>query len=63
MLQFIADNIGTIVISALLLAVVIGIIANMAKKKAKGESMSCGCGCSGCPSASICHDQTGRGKN
>lgn len=60
MLQFIADNIGTIVISALLLAVVIGIIANMAKKKAKGESMSCGCGC---PSASICHDQTGQGKN
>ena len=37
MLQFIADNIGTIVISALLLAVVIGIIANMAKKKAKGD--------------------------
>ncbi|HOP71637.1 FeoB-associated Cys-rich membrane protein [Thermoclostridium caenicola] len=55
MLQFIADNIANIVIVALLLAAVIGIIASMAKKKAKGQSISCGCGCSECPSASVCH--------
>ena len=55
MFQFIADNIATIVISALLLAAVIGIIAGLARKKASGESISCGCGCSGCPSASLCH--------
>ncbi|HPU45080.1 MAG: FeoB-associated Cys-rich membrane protein [Clostridiaceae bacterium] len=55
MFQIIADNIATIVISALLMAAVISIIAGMAKKKAKGESVSCGCGCSGCPSASLCH--------
>lgn len=55
MLQFIADNLATIIVSALLLAAVIGIIASMAKKKAKGQSIGCGCGCSGCPSASSCH--------
>lgn len=55
MFQIIVDNLGTIVISALLLTAVAGIIAGMMKKKAKGESVSCGCGCSGCPSASLCH--------
>jgi len=57
MLQFIADNIANIIISALLLAAVIGIIASMAAKKAKGQSIGCGCGCSTCPSASLCHEE------
>jgi|GEM_PF-427402 hypothetical protein len=57
MLQFIADNIANIVIGALLLAAVIGIIAGMARKKAKGQSITCNCGCSGCPSAYLCHQE------
>jgi len=59
MLQYIANHIADIIIVALLLAAVIGIIAGMARKKAKGQSISCGCGCSECPSASLCHPGKG----
>ena len=57
MLAFIAENLATILISALLLAVVAGIVAGMVKKKKSGKSAVCGCGCAGCPSAGMCHKQ------
>ncbi len=55
MLGFIAENLATIVLSAVLLAVVISIVVSLVKKKKNGKSATCGCGCSDCPSASMCH--------
>lgn len=57
MIAFIAGNLATILISAVLLAVVICITANMIKKKKSGKSIGCGCGCDSCPSGSVCHKQ------
>lgn len=45
---------ATVIISLVLLAIVAGIIAKMAKNKKAGKS-SCGCGCGGCPMSSECH--------
>lgn len=56
MLSFIAQNLATVVISLLLLAVVAGIIARMIKNWKAGKT-SCGCGCSGCPMSGTCHQK------
>lgn len=53
MLAWIAENIGTILILAALIAVVAGIVAGMLRDRKKGKS-SCGCGCAGCPMSSSC---------
>ncbi len=54
MLEFIQNNIGTILVGA----VVLGILAFAAWKvisdKRKGKS-SCSCGCSSCPNSELCH--------
>ena len=56
MLQWIASNIWTIIICAVLIAVIAAIIINMIKKKKAGKSMVCSCGsCSGCPMSGSCH--------
>lgn len=54
MLPFLAANLGTIIVSAVLLLIIVLIVRNLFGKKKKGQS-SCGCGCSDCPSASVCH--------
>ena len=54
MLQGIAENIGTIIISLALLGLVTGIIIRMRKDKKQGKS-SCGCNCGHCPMAGTCH--------
>ncbi|MBQ7411471.1 MAG: FeoB-associated Cys-rich membrane protein [Clostridia bacterium] len=54
MLEFIKNNIATIAISILLLAIVAGIIVRLVKNKKQGKS-SCGCGCSNCAMSGICH--------
>lgn len=54
MVEFLTANLGTIVVGAVLLAIVALIIVNMVKDKKKGKN-SCGCGCSNCPSSGICH--------
>ncbi|MBO5374364.1 MAG: FeoB-associated Cys-rich membrane protein [Clostridia bacterium] len=54
MLEFLANNIGTIAISILLLGVVAGIIIRLVKNKRQGKT-SCGCGCSNCAMSDICH--------
>lgn len=55
MLTWISANIGTIIISLVLLAVVGSIIAVMIKDKKKGKS-SCGCSCGSCPMGGSCHN-------
>ena len=58
MLVFIKENLSTIIIGLIILAVVVGIVVKMIRDKKKGKgSCSCGCGCENCPSASICHEK------
>jgi hypothetical protein len=54
MIDWIMNNIGTIVVS-LILIVIVGLAAgSIIRKKIKGES-TCGCGCSSCPASGACH--------
>lgn len=54
MIGWISDNIGTIVISLILIAIVAGIIVKMVRDKKKGKS-SCGCNCGCCSMNGTCH--------
>lgn len=54
MLDFITNNLGTIIVGIILLAIVILVIKSMKKDKANGKS-TCGCGCKGCANAQYCH--------
>ena len=54
MVEFLKNNIGTIIVAAVLLCVVVSIIVANIKNKKRGKT-SCGCGCSSCSMASICH--------
>lgn len=53
MLNFLADNAGTILVGAVLLAIVVFVIIKLYRDKKRGRS-SCGCGCENCPSAGAC---------
>ena len=55
-MDFITNNIGTIVISILLLGIVSAIIIRTVRNKKHGKS-SCGCGCSNCAMSELCHKQ------
>ena len=54
MLQWLGENIATIVICLVLIGVVAAIIVSMVRKKRKGKSLSCGCGCANCPMSGKC---------
>ncbi|MBQ8171861.1 MAG: FeoB-associated Cys-rich membrane protein [Oscillospiraceae bacterium] len=54
--EFIVNNIGTIVVGLLVLAVLALAAWKMISDKKQGRS-SCGGGCSGCPNAGLCHAQ------
>ena len=54
MLAWLTENMATIIICALLIAVVTAIIVSIVKNKKKGKS-SCGCGCANCPMSGSCH--------
>ena len=56
MLAWITENIGTILISAVLLLVVVLIIRKLVKDKKKGKS-SCGCNCAHCAMSGSCHQK------
>ena len=59
MLTWITSNIGTIIICAVLIAVVTAIIVSMVRKKRAGKSVVCSCGsCQGCPMSGACHKDT-----
>lgn len=56
MLSWITENLATILISGLLIAAVVAILAVRIRNRRKGESScGCGCGCSSCPMGSSCH--------
>ncbi len=54
MLAWISENIATILLCVVLIAVVGSIIVGMICNRKKGKS-SCGCGCAGCPMSNSCH--------
>ena len=56
MLAWIAQNLGTILISAVLLVIVIAIVCYLIRQKKQGKS-SCGAGCARCANAGCCHHQ------
>ena len=56
MLAWIAENIGTILITAALALIVALIARKLIKDKKKGKS-SCGCNCAHCAMAGPCHPQ------
>lgn len=54
MLAWLTENLGTIVVALILLAVVTAIIVSMIRDKKKGKS-SCGCDCAHCGCCGSCH--------
>lgn len=56
MLAWLSENLPTIIICAILLAVVVMIVVSMIRNKKKGKT-SCGCGCAHCAASGICHDK------
>lgn len=57
MLSFITENLGTIIVCAVLIIVLAAVIAHLIQNKKKGKS-SCGCGCAGCAMKDSCHSNT-----
>ena len=56
MIEWISQNVATIIICAALIGIVTAIIASMVRNKLKGKSScGCGCGCADCPMSSSCH--------
>ncbi len=55
MISFIIENIGTIIVSLILVAIVSFAVASMIRDKKKGKSCTCGGSCSGCAMSGRCH--------
>ena len=53
-MSLLTDNIGTILVLAVVAAAVVLIIRHMKKDKAQGKS-SCGCNCAHCALHGTCH--------
>ncbi len=61
MLGWLSENIATVAVSAVLLAIVGLVIFKMIKDRKKGVG-GCGCGCGGCAMSEYCHKK-GDNKN
>lgn len=58
MLQWLSQNIGTIAVCAVLLAVITAIIIYLIRNKKQGKnSCNCGYGCTNCAMKDTCHPQ------
>ncbi|MBQ8725634.1 MAG: FeoB-associated Cys-rich membrane protein [Clostridia bacterium] len=56
MFEWIVQNLGTIIVATVLIAVIALIIVCRIRAKKRGES-SCGCKCSECGSCTACHNK------
>ena len=54
MIAWLSENIGTILICAVLIVIVALIIRSLIRQKKQGKS-SCGCNCGHCPMSGSCH--------
>ncbi len=55
MIAWIEENLGTIIVSAVLIAIIAAVALRLAKDKKKGKS-ACGCGCASCAMSGACHN-------
>ena len=53
-MAWLTDNLATIVVSLILIAIVALIIRKQIRDRLSGKS-SCGCGCENCASRGMCH--------
>ena len=56
MLHWVSANLSTIIVSAVLLAIIIAISIHLIRQKKKGRS-SCGCNCAHCAMHGRCHSK------
>ena len=55
-ITWISENLGTIVVSVLLIVMIAGVVRGMIRNKKAGKSTcGCGCGCGSCPMGGSCH--------
>ncbi len=54
MIQFLKDNLATIIIAAIVIGLMAWVVIHRIRQRQRGES-TCGCGCSGCAEAGDCH--------
>ncbi len=54
MLQWLQQNIATILVAAVVFAVLALVVVKMVRDRKRGKT-SCSCGCGGCPHADACH--------
>ena len=52
MLNWISQNLGTIVVGFVIAAIAAAIVVKIVRDKRKGKSAGCGCGCESCPKSS-----------
>ena len=55
MFSWLCQNIATIIVCAVLIAIVALIIVYLRRKKKNGSNCSCGCGCENCALSGQCH--------
>ena len=55
-MSWLAENWGSLLVGAVLLAVVAAILVHLVRKKKSGDG-GCGCGCAGCPGRGLCHPE------
>lgn len=53
-MDFIFQNIGTIIVTLVIIAIVTAVIIVMRNDKKKGKSL-CGASCKHCPNSELCH--------
>ncbi|MCR5429244.1 MAG: FeoB-associated Cys-rich membrane protein [Lachnospiraceae bacterium] len=54
MFEFLSENLGTIIVSAVLLVIVFFVVRSMIVARKKGKT-TCGCGCANCAMKGTCH--------
>lgn len=59
-MDFIKDNMGTIVVFLIVAAVIALIIFKLIRDRKNGKS-SCGCGCESCANSKLCHGYKEKG--
>ena len=55
-MQWLAENIGSIILCAAVVALVAGLVISLVKKKKQGKT-TCGCGCEHCAMSGSCHSK------
>ncbi len=55
LIEFLKNNLGTIAVLIIVLAMVAALVYKLIKDKRAGKS-SCSCGCSDCPMSGKCHE-------